>query len=175
VPYCLEQQQVVTSDQVLFDLLPEKTDWETRSKTSRLSYLPVGRATVIGFPQRRSDFKPKSRHIGFVVDTVALRQVFSEYFCSSCKSLFLRLRNTYHHHHPSPGAGTIGQTVTDVPSGLISHHPDKPKNPIFQFTLPRGVYEVSSVSKAVAHYQVASSADHVTGYCINTRLRRVPE
>jgi hypothetical protein len=41
---------------------------------------------------------PRSGHVGFVVDKVALGQVFSEYFLSS-------------------EAGTIGQLVADVSSG----------------------------------------------------------
>jgi hypothetical protein len=48
------------------------------------------------------------------VDKVALRQVFSEYFGFSCHFAFHRLL----HNHLSPGAGTVGQTVVVVPSGL---------------------------------------------------------
>jgi hypothetical protein len=35
---------------------------------------------VSGFPPRRPEFEPQFGHVGFVVDKVALRQVFSEYF-----------------------------------------------------------------------------------------------
>jgi hypothetical protein len=35
---------------------------------------------MTGFPQRQSGFEPMSGHEGFVVDKVALEQVFSEYF-----------------------------------------------------------------------------------------------
>jgi hypothetical protein len=35
---------------------------------------------VAGFPPRRPGFKPGSSYVGFVVDKVALDQVFSEYF-----------------------------------------------------------------------------------------------
>jgi hypothetical protein len=52
------------------------------------------------------------------VDRVALGQVFSEYFGFS----FHRLLHTLH-HLPS-GAGTIGQIVAGVPSGLS---PTKPQ------------------------------------------------
>jgi hypothetical protein len=53
--------------------------------------------------------------MGFVVDKVALGQVFSEYFGSPCQFSFHRLLHT---HHLLSGADTIGQLVADVPSGL---------------------------------------------------------
>jgi hypothetical protein len=68
-------------------------------------------------------FEPSSNHVGFVVDKVALDQVFSEYFGFSCQFSFHRLLHT--HHLPS-GAGTISQLLADVPSGL-SPHPKKLK------------------------------------------------
>jgi hypothetical protein len=46
--------------------------------------------------------------VGFVVDKVALGQVFSNF-------LHQLLHN---HHHLSSGACTIGQLEADVPSGL---------------------------------------------------------
>jgi hypothetical protein len=49
------------------------------------------------------------------VDKVALGQVFSEYFGFPCQLSFHRL---LHNHHLSSGAGTIGQIVADVPSGV---------------------------------------------------------
>jgi hypothetical protein len=54
--------------------------------------------------------------VGFVVDKVALAQVFSEYFGFPYKSSFHQLLNN--HYHLTSGAGTIGQTVAAVPSGL---------------------------------------------------------
>jgi hypothetical protein len=48
--------------------------------------------------------KPGSSPVGFVVDKVALGQVFSEYFGFPCQfHQFL-----HNHPHLSPGAGTIG-------------------------------------------------------------------
>jgi hypothetical protein len=65
-----------------------------------------------------------SGHVGFVVDKVALGQVFSEYFDILYKFSFHRLLHI--HHHLSSGAGTIGQLVAYVPSGLkVSPHPKK--------------------------------------------------
>jgi hypothetical protein len=56
------------------------------------------------------------RSQGFVVDKVALGQVFfREYFGFPCQVSFHRLLHI-HHHLPS-GAGTIGQWMADVPSG----------------------------------------------------------
>jgi hypothetical protein len=51
----------------------------------------------------------------FVVNKMALVQVVSEYFDFTCQLSFHRL---LHIHHLSSGAGTIGQIVADVPSGL---------------------------------------------------------
>jgi hypothetical protein len=70
---------------------------------------------VAGFPPRRPAFEPISCHVGFVVDKVVLVQIFPEYFGFPCQLSFYRLLHT---HHLSSGAGTIGQLVTDVPSGL---------------------------------------------------------
>jgi hypothetical protein len=53
--------------------------------------------------------------VGFVVDKVALGHFLSEYFDILCQSSFHQLLHT---HHLSSGAGTIGQLVADVPSGL---------------------------------------------------------
>jgi hypothetical protein len=60
--------------------------------------------------------------MGFVVDKVPLGQVFSEYFSFPCHFSFHRMLHT---HHLSSGAGTIGQLVADVPSGLSV--PPRPK------------------------------------------------
>jgi hypothetical protein len=58
--------------------------------------------------------------VGFVVDKVALCQVFSEHFGFPCQFSFHRLLHT---HVPS-GAGKIGQIVADVTSELsfTPHH-----------------------------------------------------
>jgi hypothetical protein len=41
--------------------------------------VPHFRRLVAGFPPLRPGFEPRSGHVGFVVDKVALEQVFSEY------------------------------------------------------------------------------------------------
>jgi hypothetical protein len=73
------------------------------------------RRLVAGFPPRRPWFDPRSSHVGFVVDKVALGQVFYEYYGFPCQLSFHRLLHT---HHLSSGAGTVGKIVADVPSGL---------------------------------------------------------
>jgi hypothetical protein len=59
------------------------------------------------FPPRRSGFDPGSGQLGFVVDKVAVGQVFSEFvgfpYQSSCHQWL------HNHPHLSSGAGTIGQ------------------------------------------------------------------
>jgi hypothetical protein len=62
--------------------------------------------------------------VGFVVDKVALVERFSEYFSFPCKFSFHRL---LHIHHLSSGAGTLGQSVADIPSGLGLTPPQEAK------------------------------------------------
>jgi hypothetical protein len=80
--------------------------------------VPQLRRLVAGFPPRWPGFEPRSDHVGFVMDQVALGQIFSEYFRFPSQFLFHRL---LHIHHLSPGAGTIGRLVADVRSRLKSH------------------------------------------------------
>jgi hypothetical protein len=65
--------------------------------------------------------------MGFVVDKVGLGQVFSEYFGFPYQFSFHRVLHTHHHHLLSSGAGTLGQTVADVPSGLSLTPPQEKK------------------------------------------------
>jgi hypothetical protein len=79
---------------------------------------------VASDPTRQPRFKPRSGHVGFVVDKVTLGQVFSEYFGFPLQFSFdLQL----HTHHLSSGAATIGQLVAEEPSGLKSHSPRHPQ------------------------------------------------
>jgi hypothetical protein len=57
------------------------------------------------------------------MDEVTLGQVFSKYFDFPCQFSFHQLIHI--HHHLSSGAGTIGQLVADVPSGLSLTPPKK--------------------------------------------------
>jgi hypothetical protein len=62
-----------------------------------------------------------SGHVGFVVDKVVLGRFCSKYFGLPL-SIFIppTCHRLLHIHHLSFGAGTIGQIVAAVPSGLIS-------------------------------------------------------
>jgi hypothetical protein len=71
---------------------------------------------VAGFPRRRLGFEARSGHVGFVMDEAVLGQVFSDFFGPPCQFSSHRLLQT--RHHPSSGAGTVGQTVAYLPSGL---------------------------------------------------------
>jgi hypothetical protein len=51
--------------------------------------------------------------VGFVVDKVALGQVFSEYFGFPCQSSFHQI---LHRHNQLGVAGTIGHSVANAPS-----------------------------------------------------------
>jgi hypothetical protein len=77
--------------------------------------VPQLRRLFVGSPPRRPGFEHRSGHVGFVLDRAALRQISSEYFGFPCQFSFQRL---LHIHELSSGAGTIGQLVADVPSGL---------------------------------------------------------
>jgi hypothetical protein len=81
------------------------------SKKGRVIAQAVSRRLPIAAAQVRATV----RSLGFVVDEVALGQVFSEYFGFPCHFSLYRLLYT---HHLSSGAGSIGQLVADVPSGL---------------------------------------------------------
>jgi hypothetical protein len=79
---------------------------------------------VAGFPPRRPEFDPRSGHVGFVVNKVALGHVYSEYFGFPCQSSFHQL---LHNHHRSYGAGTIGQQWPTYQVDSVSPHPEKLK------------------------------------------------
>jgi hypothetical protein len=82
----------------------------TRCVTDVSLAVPQLRRLVAGGPG-----SSPNQVVGFVVDKVALGKVFFEYFGVSCQFSFHRLLHT---HHLSFGAGTRGQLVAEVPSGL---------------------------------------------------------
>jgi hypothetical protein len=61
--------------------------------------------------------------VGFVVDKVALGQVFSEYFGFPCQSSFHQLLHS--HPHLSSGACTIGQKWPQYPVDLVPTQEEK--------------------------------------------------
>jgi hypothetical protein len=88
---------------------------ERRAKTSQPACMlhiqgwaaPYLKRLVAGFPPRRPGFDPGSGQVEFVVDKMALGQVFPEYFGFPCQSSFHQL--LHNRPHLSSGAGTIGQ------------------------------------------------------------------
>jgi hypothetical protein len=60
-------------------------------------------------------------HVEFVVDKLALGYVFFEYFRFPCQLSFHQIL----HIHLSSGAGTMGQLLNEVPSGLSLNPPLK--------------------------------------------------
>jgi hypothetical protein len=83
--------------------------------------VPYLRRLVAGFPPWPPGFDTRSCHVGFVVDKVALRQVFSDYFSFPCQFSYHLMPYT----HPASGAGTMCQTVSDTPSGLSLTSPQE--------------------------------------------------
>jgi hypothetical protein len=73
---------------------------------------PKLKRLVAGFPPRRPGFEPGSGQVGFVVDKVAVEQVFSEYVGFPCQSSFHRIL------HLTITRGRYNRPeVADVPSG----------------------------------------------------------
>jgi hypothetical protein len=77
-------------------------------------------------PTVADGFMCVSGHVGSVVAKVALGQFFCKYLSFPCNS-YRRLLHTHHHTHPSSRAGTKGQIVADVPSGLSLIPPQEEK------------------------------------------------
>jgi hypothetical protein len=69
--------------------------------------MPQLRQLVACFPTWQPRFKPRSGHVGFLVDKVVLGLVLFEYFSFPCPSSFHQL--LHNHHYLSTGADTIGQ------------------------------------------------------------------
>jgi hypothetical protein len=91
---------------------------------------------VCGLTAGSAGFESSSGHAGFVVNKVALGQVFSELFGSPYQE-FHRMPHT-HHHTESPGAGTVGHLVPSVILEEVPLHLKKNNNnnnaPLFLLT-----------------------------------------
>jgi hypothetical protein len=79
--------------------------WYIRIKQPSAEAVPYVRRLVAGFPRRQPGFELGSGYVGFVVDKVALVQVFSEYSGFFCQYLFYQLLHNI--RHVLSGAGTI--------------------------------------------------------------------
>jgi hypothetical protein len=75
------------------------------------------RPLVAGFPLWWPGFGPRSGHVEFVVAKMALGQVSSKHIGCPCQFSSHLLLHT--HHHLSSRAGTVGQRVACILSGLI--------------------------------------------------------
>jgi hypothetical protein len=85
----------------------------------------IAQAVSRWLPTEATRVQARAIDVGFVMDKVAPVQVFSEYYGFLCQFSFHQLIHI--HHHLSSGAGTICQTMTDVPSGLSLTPPQETK------------------------------------------------
>jgi hypothetical protein len=76
--------------------------------------MQIKKKIVASFQPRRPEFEPRSGRVEFLVDEMALGQVFSQYFDFPCQFSFRLL----HTHHLSSGARKIGQLTADIPNAL---------------------------------------------------------
>jgi hypothetical protein len=80
-------------------------------------HIDIGRAIAQAvshwLPTAAARVRARAEHVGFVVDKVALGQVFSEYFGFPCHLSFHQIP----HHHNDLAVGTIGLLVAAVSSG----------------------------------------------------------
>jgi hypothetical protein len=97
-------------------------------------------------------FDARSGHVGFVVDKVELRQVFSKYFGFPCQFSFHLL--LYTHHHLSSGAGKIGSST------WTKSHPNKINKQII--TIP--TREILSVK--ITTYFIPEINKNSTKFCV---------
>jgi hypothetical protein len=82
-----------------------------------------GRDIAAGFPPQLPRFFPRPGHVRYVVNKMTLGAGLHECFdflCQSFHHFYTHHHHHHHHHHLSSGAGTIGQAVADVQSGLRS-------------------------------------------------------
>jgi hypothetical protein len=73
------------------------TSFEVRQGKRQLGSAIV-QAVSRWLPTAAAWFKPESGQVVFVVNKMALGQLFSEYFCFPCQSSFHQI--FHHHNHP---------------------------------------------------------------------------
>jgi hypothetical protein len=105
-----------------FKFVQIRSVYQTNLNCDSIKAVPWFRRLGAGFPPRRPGLELRSGHVVFVVDKVALRQVFSEYYRFPCQFSFHRWLYT---HHLSSEASTTGQFVADVPRGLSLTQPQE--------------------------------------------------
>jgi hypothetical protein len=84
-------------------------------RVSLLSDRAVAQAVSRRLPTAAARLRAQVRSCGICGGQSGTGQVFTEYFGFPSQFSFHRLLHT---HHLSSGAGTVGQLVADVPSGL---------------------------------------------------------
>jgi hypothetical protein len=94
--------------------------------------------------------------VGFVVDNVALGQVFSEYYGFSCQFSFHRLLHTLR-----LSSGAIDQLVADVPSGfsLTPAQETKKKKMVYVVTILLKHKSLSTLSELHMSYSPEWTGD----------------
>jgi hypothetical protein len=76
------------------------TAYHSELETKRLDIgCAIAQAVSRWLPTAAAQVRVRAKHVGFVVDKVALGQVFSEYFGFPCQSSF----HQFLHHHNHPG------------------------------------------------------------------------
>jgi hypothetical protein len=103
--------------------------------------------------------------VGFVVDRVALGQVFCKYFGFPCHFSFHQLLHT---HHLSSGGGTIGQILADVPSGLSLTPPQEAKKEKLKQVFTELIVMFTLLAKIFSR----RAQPHVVSYLVNVAILR---
>jgi hypothetical protein len=94
----------------------EKAKQETIRSKRQAEVGAIAQAVSRWLPTAAARVRARVWQMEFVVDKVALGQVFYEYFGFPCQSSFHQII----HHHNHPGQVQICHSVADVPSGLSS-------------------------------------------------------
>jgi hypothetical protein len=119
VHFCEFTDQYLSSVHILirYNIIRTRHVHVSRNVQKRVAYCYIRKAMpplwriVASFPK----WWPGSGHTGFMVDNLALGQVFSDYFSFLCQSFHWLLHS---HLHQSSCAGIIGQIVAHIPSRL---------------------------------------------------------
>jgi hypothetical protein len=97
-----ERERLDIFDEVCFNTESLPKIFPLDSSTAKLI---VGRAIAEVVSHWRPRFDPRSGQVGFVVDKVALGQVFSAYFGFPCQSSFHQILHHHNHRYNRPFSG----------------------------------------------------------------------
>jgi hypothetical protein len=90
----------------------------------------IAQAVSRRLPTAAAQFEPSSNYVRFVVDKVALGQVFSQYFGFPCQFSFHRLLHI--HPHLSSEVGILGQKWPTYQVDSVSPQPKKLRKKIMK-------------------------------------------